>query len=160
MPFFTPLILRHSIEIHAGPEKIWDFFQNLDKNYRLWHPQDHIVFKWTKGRPLEKGSRCYAEQYVMGKVTKYKTLCAEIAQYRKIVLQFSMPIALISPRVEWLLEPLNSKTVFTALTYVRAGYLLQKIFKKDMNRLITLLNRHVEEEAENLKSIIEQKKIR
>jgi hypothetical protein len=78
MKLFKDLILKHSIEIETTPERIWDFFLDIEQNYTTWHPTDHIVFKWTKGNPLEKGSLCYAEQYVMGRVTTYNTVCEEI----------------------------------------------------------------------------------
>ena len=27
-----------------------------EKNYKAWHPKDHVEFKWTKGKPMESGS--------------------------------------------------------------------------------------------------------
>ena len=48
MPLCKRLLLSHSVDINTTPEKIWDFFKNLDKNYTTWHPKDHILFKWTK----------------------------------------------------------------------------------------------------------------
>lgn len=155
MKLFKDLVLKHSIEINTTPEKIWSFFLDIERNYTTWHPKDHILFKWTKGNPLEKDSRCYAEQYVMGKVTKYNTICAEIILYRKIVFKFSFPISLITPKIEWIIEPMGSTTVFTAITYMRAGNLLRKISKKEMDKLIVAHDKHVNEEAENLKKILE-----
>lgn len=34
MKLFKPLILTDSIEIKTTPEKIWEFFTNLEKNYK------------------------------------------------------------------------------------------------------------------------------
>ena len=68
MNLFKPLLLRHSIDIKTSPETIWDFFYHIELNYTTWHPYDHIIFKWTKGAPLEVGSTFYSEQYVMGKI--------------------------------------------------------------------------------------------
>ena len=157
MKLFKDLILKHSIEIKTSPEKIWEYFVNLEKNYTTWHPKDHILFKWTKGNPLEKGALCYAEQYVMGKVTKYNTICAEIILNKKIVFKFSFPISLITPKIEWIIESKGSNTVFTAITYMRMGNLLKVIFKKEMDKLIKAHDKHVGEEAENLKRILENK---
>ena len=61
MSLFKHLELKDSIDIKATPEKIWDFFVNLDKNYKSWHPEDHILFKWIKGKPMELGSQFYGE---------------------------------------------------------------------------------------------------
>ena len=151
------LILKHSIEINTTPEKIWDFFLNLEKHYTTWHPKDHILLKWTKGNPLEKGSRCYAEQYVMGKPTKYNTICTEIIENRKIVSKFLFPISLITPKIEWLIEPTGPNSIFTAITYIRFGNLLKAISKKEMKKLISAHDKHVAEEGENLKRILENK---
>ena len=150
------LVLKHSIEIAAPPERIWEFFANLDKNYTLWHPEDHITFKWTEGEPLEEGSRCYAEQYVRGKVTKYNSILTEIIPNRKIVFKFRFPISLVSPKIDWIIEPRGATSLFTAITYMRAGKIWSKIFKKGMKELIEEHDKHVGEEGINLKTLLEK----
>jgi hypothetical protein len=40
MPLFKQLVLKDSIEIKTTPEKIWEFFTNLEQNYKTWHPED------------------------------------------------------------------------------------------------------------------------
>ena len=157
MPLFKHLLLKDSIEINTTPEKIWEFFKNLDKNYTTWHPKDHITFKWTKGKPLEEGSTCYAEQYAVGKVTKYNATLAEIIPNRKIVFKWSYPVSLMSPKVEWLIEPKNSHSIFTAITHMRAGHLWKKLFKKSMKNVISAHDKHMAEEGENLKRLMEKK---
>jgi uncharacterized protein YndB with AHSA1/START domain len=156
MGLFEPLLLKDSIEIKTTPEKIWDFFANLDKNYTTWHPDDHIVFKWVEGNPLQEGSKFYAEQLVMGKAKQYNGTISEIIPYRKIVVNFAFPISLVSPKIEWLLEPKNSTTVFSAITYMRFGKLFSKLFKKHMDTMIKIHNKHTWAEAENLKKIMEK----
>ena len=71
MDICKDLILKDSIEIKVKPEKIWEFFHNLEKNYTTWHPEDHVTFRWTQGKAMEVGATCYAEQYVFGKLQKY-----------------------------------------------------------------------------------------
>ena len=61
MSLCKPLLLRHSIDIKTSLETIWDFFYHIEQNYTTWHPHDHIIFKWTKGTPLEVGSTFYSE---------------------------------------------------------------------------------------------------
>ncbi|KYK23810.1 hypothetical protein AYK24_00830 [Thermoplasmatales archaeon SG8-52-4] len=156
MPLFKRLLLEDSIEINVKPEKIWDFFKKLEKNYTTWHPKDHIVFKWIKGPPLEEGTTCYAEQYVMGKVTKYNATLSEIVPNRKIVFKWSYPVSLLSPKVEWLIEPKGSHSIFIAVTHMRAGYLWKKLFKRAMKNIIEAHNKHTGDEAKNLKKILEK----
>ena len=114
------------------------------------------MFKWIKGKPLEEGTTCYAEQYVMGKVTKYNATLSEIIPNRKIVFKWSFPVSLLSPKVEWFIEPKGSHSVFTAVTHMRAGNLWKRLFKKAMNKSIEAHNKHTEEEAKNLKKILEK----
>ena len=154
MPLCKRLELKHSIEIKTTPEKIWNFLKNPE-NYTTWHPKDHIKIIWTEGKPLELGSKFYSEQLVFGKVQKYKGHIKEMIPNRKIVFTFKFPVSLISPKIEWRIEPKGSNTVFTAISFLRAGHLYKKLFKKGMKNLITEHNRHVGEEGENLKKILE-----
>lgn len=158
MGLFEQLVIRDSIEIQTTPEKIWEFFVNLEQNYKAWHPEDHVSFNWSRGKPMEEGSAFYAEQYVMGKIKKYKGSCAEIVPNRKFVFKFSFPTSLVSPKAEWQIEPKGSYSVFTAITYMRWGRLFQRLFRKEMKKLIEAHHKHVGAEGENLKNILEKTK--
>jgi uncharacterized protein YndB with AHSA1/START domain len=156
MKIFKPLILKDSVEIRTTPKKIWDFFTNLEKNYKIWHPKDHILFKWTKGKPMEKGSSWYGEEFVMGRLFKLKGIIGEVIPYRKIVFKYSFPVSLVAPWFEWLIEPRDSSSVFTTRSYLRAGYLFRKLARKEIETKILMHNRHTREEGENLKKILEK----
>lgn len=156
MKLFKPLILENSVEIKTTPEKIWDFFTNLEKNYKSWHPRDHILFKWTGGKPMETGSSWYGEELVMGRLFKLKGVIGEVIPYRKIVFKYSFPVSLLSPWFEWLIEPSGSISVFTARSYIRAGNLFRKLARKEMEIKILMHNRHTGEEGENLKKLLEK----
>ena len=156
MPLFKRLLLSHSVDINTTPEKIWKFFKEIEKNYKIWHPKEHIIFKWTDGEPLTQGSRCYAEQYVNGIVTKYNAVLSEIVTNRKITFKWSYPVSIVSPKVEWIIEPIENKTRFTAITHFRAGYFLKKLFKRSMEKLIIEHDKHVAFEGENLKKLMEK----
>jgi len=154
MPIFKPLKLSHSIEIKTTHEKIWNFLRNPD-NYTIWHPQDHIRMMWIEGEPFKVRSKFYSEQLVFGKIQKYNGQIKEIIPNRKVVFTFKFPMSLISPKIVWYTETKGENTVFTAISYFRAGHLYKKLFKKGMKNLITEHNRHVGEEGENLKKILE-----
>jgi len=154
MPLCKRLELSHSIEIKTSPKKIWNFLKNPE-NYTIWHPKDHIKLIWTEGKPFEIGSKLYSEQLVFGKVQKYKGHIKEIIPNRKVVFKFKFPVSLISPEIEWRIEPNGSNTVFTAISFLRAGHLYKKLFKKGMKKLIEEHNRHVSEEGEMLKKLLE-----
>ena len=161
MPLFKPLVLTDSIEIKTTPEKIWEFFTNLEKNYRTWHPEDHVIFQWIKGKPMEAGSKFYAEEYVLGKIKKFSGTVSEVVPYRKIVFRYSFPLSLVSTGFEWRIEPKGSSSVFTAISSIRAERIMRTLVKyseyKGMETLIEVGKKHVKEEGENLKKILEKK---
>ncbi len=156
MGLFTQWELKDSIEIKTTPENIWDFFINLEKNYRSWHPEDHVVFKWTKGKPMELGSHFYAEEIMGGKVVKIKGFACEAVPNRKIFFKYSFPFSILAPGNGSLIETDGSSSVFTAISYIRAGNLLSKLSKKEMEKSIDIHKKHVREEGENLKAILEK----
>ena len=155
MKLFRQWVLENSIEIGTTPEKIWEFFTNLESNYTTWHPEDHIVFRWTKGKPMEKGTHWYGEETVMGKLFKLTGTVGEVVPNRKIFFKYSLPVSLVAPGFEWLMEPKGAGSVFTAKSYIRAGDLLLKMSRKEIETKLEMHNKHVNEEGENLKKILE-----
>ena len=110
------MLLTHSTKITASPERIWNFFVHHEQNYVTWHPEDHIVFKWTKGKPMETGAGWYAVETVKGKTYKLKGSIGEVIPYRKVEFKNAFPISLVAPKYVWLFEPEGSHTVFTAIS--------------------------------------------
>ena len=161
MALFKQLVLKDAIEIKTTPEKIWEFFYNLEQNYKTWHPEDHIIFQWTKGKPMEVGSNFYAEEFVMGKIKKFKGTIDEIIPNRKIVFKYSFPLFLVSPGFEWQIEPKGSNSVFTSISIVRCEKFMRKLLKyseyKGIETLIKVGKKHVKEQGENLKKILENR---
>ena len=96
MSLFKLFILEDSIEIKTTPEKIWEFFANLEQNYKSWHPEDHVLFKWTRGKPMTTGSAWYGEEFLGGNLKKFKGTIGEVVPNRKIVFQYAFPTRLIS----------------------------------------------------------------
>jgi uncharacterized protein YndB with AHSA1/START domain len=155
MALFNQRAIRDSIEIRTTPEKIWEFFYDLEQNYTSWHPE-HVVFKWTEGAPIESGSAWYAEEFSMGKLKKLKGTIGEVIPNRKIVFKNVFPASLVSPRFEWNIEPKSSNSVFTAINYLRAEGLYRRIARKTMETAIEASRKHMKEEGKNLKRILEQ----
>jgi uncharacterized protein YndB with AHSA1/START domain len=150
------MIVEDSIEIESTPETIWDFFCNLEENYTTWHPEDHIRFAWTAGKPMTTGSRWYGEEVVRGKVFKLRGTIGEVVPYRKIMFRYAFPISLVAPGFSWHIEPKGRTSVFTARSYIRAGEFYFKLFKQHMKTKMAMHYKHVREEGENLKQILDQ----
>ena len=150
MQLFEKLVLKDTVEINTTPERIWEFWVNMDKNYKAWHPEDHILFQWTKGGPMEEGSKIYAEEVVGGKLLKGKVTCVDVVPKRKFALTLPFPRSLFC-KYEYLIEPRGTKTAFTALTYLQyPGFA-----RKHIQAVVEVGKKHIREEGENLKKILE-----
>lgn len=88
MGIFKQVVLKNSIEIKTSSEKIWAFLANIEKNYKSWHPKEHILFHWTKGKPLEIGSAIYSEEVMNGELLKIKATVVESVPNRKVGFKF------------------------------------------------------------------------
>ena len=104
---------------------------------------------------MEPGSKWYGEEVVRGKVFKLKGTIGDVIPYRKIMFKYSFPISLAAPGFEWSIDPKGTRPIFTARSFLRAGDLFYKLSRKEMEEKIDMHNRHVKEEGENLKKILE-----
>ena len=150
------MMLVHEVDINASPEKVWEFLTNIEANYKAWHPEDHILFHWTKGAPFEKGSTFYAEQFMMGEKVKYKGKISECISGRKITMKFSFPLSLITEKIEMIIEKHGSGSTFKHVTYMKFKFLSRTIFKNRNIRMLNEMDAHVRTEGGNLKGILEK----
>ena len=66
---------------------------------------------------------------------------------------------MISPGFEWYIEPKGSNSIFTAISTIKCEGFYRKISNKQMETAIRINKRHVKEEGENLKKILESSSI-
>jgi hypothetical protein len=149
------MTLTHEVDIKTSPDKIWDFLINIEKNYTAWHPNDHILFQWTKGAPFETGSTFYAEQYMMGEKVKYNGKITESIPGEKITMTFSFPLSLITEKIEMIIENKETYSTFKHITYMKFKFLSRTIFKKQNIKMLNDMDIHIRTEGENMKRIIE-----
>lgn len=107
---------------------------------------------------MEEDSHFYAEEFVMGNIKKLKGTVGEVVPNRKIVFKCSFPVSLASPKFEWLIEPKGSNSVFTAILYMRCERFYLKFFKKEIETAIEFGKKHMKEEGENFKKLLEKGK--
>ncbi len=149
------MTLVHEVYIKTSPDKIWDFLININENYSVWHPKDHILFQWTKGAPFETGSAFYAEQYMMGEKVKYNGKITESIPGEKITMTFSFPLSLITEKIEMIIENKETSSTFKHITYMKFKYLSRTIFKKQNIKMLNDMDVHIRAEGENMKRILE-----
>ncbi len=155
MGMFKTFVVESSIEINAGPEKIWDFFYKIESNYKDWYPEEHHYFKWTKGKALEPGSKFDSLEIVDGHKTRIKGVCQEAVKNSRIGLKPSWPVSFMCPKLEWLIVPQNDKTTFTAKTYYKFGRLFLTLKKGAAQEIMNITQIHMNREGENLKRLLE-----
>ena len=158
MALMEDVTLTDSIEIKTTPEKVFDFLVHLvdDESYRAWHPEDHVALRWLKGNPWEEGSVVYAEEYIHGKLHKLKFLVTKVVPNREIqYVPVSRFLRRYFPKNTFYIELKEETCVFTAKGTYRVGWLVRTFASNKLNRGLSSVRKHMEEEGENLKRILE-----
>ena len=153
------ITLRDSIEIKATPEEIFEWLAQRfeDKeSYRAWH-RDHRDLRWVKGRPLQKGSIVYAEEYLHGRLHKLRFRITKMERNRVIEYKALFPLSIVAPGNAFLIEPKGeNRCIFTAMGSLRLPrWLCEKAHNKCRKKIGATLQ-HMKEEGENLKKALEQ----
>jgi hypothetical protein len=157
MGLLKSIVLKHSIDIKTTPEKIWEFFLNIEQNYQKWHPEDHVTLRWIKGKPWEEGSIVYSEQYAHGKLHKLKYVITRVIPKREIEFcPLSRFLRIYFPKNRFIIESKGQYCSFTAELYLKVGWLVRKLAGKKLEAGIASAERHIKEEGENLKKILEK----
>jgi hypothetical protein len=163
MKLLEDIFLEDSIEIKVPPEKVFDFLVHIvdDESYRTWHPDDHVAFLWIKGQPWTEGSAASAEEYIHGKLHRLKFLVTRVVPNREIeFVPLSRLLRIYAPGNTFTIEPKGDGCVFTAAGSLRIGR-IAKVFAKDrIERALSSVKKHMKEEGENLKRILESQEIK
>jgi uncharacterized protein YndB with AHSA1/START domain len=150
------ITLKDSVEVEAAPEKVFEWLAQRFKDkegYQAWHP-DHVDVRWIKGRPFQKGSILYAEEYLHDQLHKLKFVITKVVPNKEVEYGLLFPWSIFATGGTFLIEPKGRRScIFTATVSFRNGSLFEKLAK---NR-IEATKRHMKEEGENLKNAIEGK---
>jgi len=160
MGLFEELIISDTIEIKTTPEKVFAYITGLvdDTSYRAWHP-DHVSMRWLGGKPWQEGSVLYAEEYLHGKLHKLTFKAAKVIPNRLIEYVPANPLLrYYFPKNSFAFEPTENGTRFTASAHARVGWIVRTFFKKQLERGLEATRKHMKEEGENLKKILEEKR--
>jgi len=159
MKLLDDIVLSDSIEIETTPEKIFGFFLGIvdDATYRAWHPEDHVTFRWVKGEPWREGSVAYAEEFIHGKLHKFRFLVNRVVPNREIELvPFSRLLRVFCPYNRFSIEPRDGSCLFTASGVLRVGRLGRSLMGKKLDQGLAGVRKHMREEGKNLKRILER----
>jgi hypothetical protein len=149
--------LKDSVEIKTTPEKIFNGLIRVfssEENFKRWH-KDHVKCQWLRGKPFEIGSVLYVEEYLHGELHKMKFLGTQLDPHKKIEYKLLFPMSMICPKGSFMIELKGESSIFTATLSFRLGWLFS-IFAKGR---VVAIKKHMKEEGENLKKILEKGEI-
>ena len=155
------IVLRDTIEIKVQPEKIFQWFAHLDKNFRSWHPKEHVECRYLKGSPLERDSILYFEVYLLGKLQKAKYHITNVNPNSRIEYRMEFPLSLLGGGGAWIVEPHGANLLFMNDIYLGTklpllGSVMDKLIQLFFGRLNEAFKQHMAEEDQNLKKIMEE----
>ncbi len=146
------MILEHTIPIKKDADTIFRFFENMEENYTRWHPQ-HICFHWEKRAGLKDGSISYFEEKIGDEHLKTKVIYTRVIPRRYIEFTpVNRFIRIFLRKMTFPIEPDGSHCIFTAQVILKW---IGPIAKKMNEKKFELIRRHMKEEGENLKMILE-----
>ncbi len=160
MKLLEDILITDAIEIQTTPEEVFRFFFQIvdDASYQAWHPEDHVAFRWIKGVPWQEGSVAYSEEYLHGKLHKFKFLINKVVADREIELvPLSRFIRIFFPWNRFSIEPGEGYCVFTASGVMRVGRLVRLLAGRKLDEGVSSVRKHMKEEGENLKRILEKR---
>ena len=112
-----------------------------------------------KGKPLEEGAIGYFEEYLHGKLHKAKVLYTKIVPNREIEYRPLFWLwRIFWPKGVFTIEPKGKSCIFTATVHYRLGWLSTKLARNRIEAAIESTKRHMKEEGENLKRLLEKEK--
>jgi hypothetical protein len=151
IPFYD-FAFEDEIAVAAPPAAGFAFFENMEANYRRWHP-DHLKFEWRKGRGLKVGNVFFFEERIAGKLQKKETRITEVVPNRYFAFTMVNPIfRFFLPHLSFGFEPDGQGFVFKAeLRLHGIGPLGRRLNKREFDAVET----HMAEEGRNLKAILE-----
>jgi hypothetical protein len=146
--------LRDSIEIRTGASDIFEWFEDLPKHYRAWHP-DHVVCRFDRGDAIRPGARLYAEEYLHGRLHRLRFSITDVALPWRVEYRIAPGL-----RGAFAAEETQDGTLFTAeidlgFELPVLGGLIDRAFTTLFASRIRAIEEHMREEGENLKLIME-----
>jgi hypothetical protein len=104
-----------------------------------------------------EGSVIYAEEYIHGKLHKLKFKITKIIPNQRIeYTPVSRFIRMFFPKNEFLIEQKGKSCLFIASGTYRVGWIGKTFFNKAIEKGLSSVKKHMQEEGENLKKMVEE----
>ena len=137
--------------VRAAPGDVSRFFEEMEESYSRWHP-DHVTFRWLDGGRLEAGAEANFEERIGGKLQQKTVRSTEVDLDRYIEFEpTSWGVALSMPHISFTIDQQPDGCEVTQRISVRTGPIGAWLNRQE----VEAVRRHMREEAENLKRILE-----
>lgn len=144
--------MEERTRVEASPEDVFRFFEHVDRYYEEWHP-DHITFRWVEGDGLEQGNHAYFEEEIGGDLKKQTVRYNRVKSGRYIELQPTRwLIRLLLPHISFTIEPTGVGCRVIQRIKIRTGPIGARLNRREFDAV----RKHMKEEGENLKVMVEQ----
>lgn len=145
------MILEEITSIKAPASRIFAFFQAMEQNYLDMHP-DHKLFRWVNGQSLEVGNVFYFEEVIGGKLLKKRVRLTAVKDNHYIEFEPIMWLMRVFlPKMTWTIEEQNG----TSLLIARNHLVIRPLAKRLNRRELAAVRKHMYEEGQNVKKIME-----
>lgn len=143
--------LEETTRVTVPPEAVYGFFEVMESNYERWHP-DHIEFRWIDGDGLAEGAMAYFEERIAGELQSKTVRFIEIVPSRYIEFTPTAWLtSILMPSISFTLNPHEAGCDVTQRIKIRTGPIGAWFNRREFDAV----RRHMNEEGENLKTILE-----
>lgn len=149
---FYDLRFEDQISIRAPAERGYAFFENMADNYTRWHPA-HLSFQWIGARGLAVGNTFSFHEKIAGKLQTKTVQITEVQPHRYFAFQPTNPLfRFFLPKLSFGFEPAGTGFTFRAVIDLHGiGPLGTRLNRREFDAV----ERHMAEEGENLKRLLE-----
>ncbi len=146
--------LRDSTFIDARPKHVWTWIEEMPLHYREWHP-DHVTCRYEGGQVLRTGTVLHVEERLHGRLHRLRLRATEVVP-GEVVRYASRGFA-----GAFIIAPEGDGTRFTAeLSFGTrtpiVGRALDAVASFVLRSRLEAFRKHMHEEGENLKRLLEQ----
>lgn len=147
------MILEETTTIDASPTAIFGFFEDMDANYRRWHP-DHEAFRWEEGSTLATGATATFTERIGGHRQEKTVRFTAVEPPRYLEFHPTGRLErLLLPHISFTIEPTadGSATTVRQRLRVRTGPIGAWLNRREFDAV----REHMREEGRNLKRLLE-----
>jgi hypothetical protein len=149
------ITIRDVAHIETSAEQVLEWLAHFQENYLAWHP-DHTACRYLKGTSLlEEGAVITIEEILHGDRHRLKLRTTKVIPDRRVEYRGSFgyggafEVRPVGDEAEFIAE------LYFGIEHPVLGALLDGLLERLLSRQIEGIRRHVAEEGENLKRLLE-----